>query len=115
MNMPRLYNIHTHRLPVNETGLLSIQSLYDNFYEMQTGYCYSIGLHPAFLENHETQFHTVEKLARQPEVVAIGECGLDKLVHATMAVQTQVLVKHIQLANDLCKPLIIHCVQAHEE
>jgi TatD DNase family protein len=82
---------------------------------MQDGRQYSIGLHPAHLQDHEMHFQTVQQLAGKDEVVAIGECGLDKLVSTSMSKQTAVFIQHIQLANTLGKPLIIHCVQAHEE
>lgn len=112
--MPMYYNIHTHH-PAANTDTLAIQSLYQDFGNMLPGNSYSIGLHPAYLQDHEAQYHIITQLASLPEVLAIGECGLDKLVHAAMPLQTKIFIQHIDLANQLQKPLIIHCVQAHEE
>jgi len=47
--------------------------------------------------------------------VAVGECGLDKLIVTPIELQQQLLVAHIEAANQLHKPLIIHCVRAHNE
>lgn len=47
--------------------------------------------------------------------VAVGECGLDKMTAASFELQQQLLALHIEVANQLQKPLIIHCVKAHNE
>ncbi len=50
-----------------------------------------------------------------PNVLAIGECGLDKLCHTAWNLQVVVFKQQIELANKLNKPLIIHCVRAFDE
>ncbi len=55
-----------------------------------------------------------ENLFRK-KCVAIGECGLDALIETPMNIQQQVLDIHLQLAQATLKPLIIHCVKAHNE
>lgn len=49
-------------------------------------------------------------LAADPKVVAIGECGLDyfHLDEQSLKTQKEVFVKHIELANELGKPLMLH-------
>lgn len=47
--------------------------------------------------------------------VAVGECGLDKMISTPLSLQQQLLVTHIEVANQLQKPLIVHCVRAHNE
>jgi len=47
--------------------------------------------------------------------VAVGECGLDNLIATPMELQQQVLITHIEAANQLQQPLIVHCVKAHNE
>lgn len=47
--------------------------------------------------------------------VAVGECGLDKMISTPLALQQQMLTLHIEVANQIHKPLIIHCVRAHNE
>ena len=55
-------------------------------------------------------FDAYEKLGASPKVIAIGECGLDyyRLEEDTKKVQTEVFLQHIELANKLNKPLMLH-------
>lgn len=55
-------------------------------------------------------FDAYEKLAQSPKVIAIGECGLDyyRLEEDTKKVQHDAFVQHIELANKLNKPLMLH-------
>lgn len=53
-------------------------------------------------------------LAGHPKVVAIGECGLDyfRLNDSASAIkqqQKEIFIAHIRLANELQKPLVVHC------
>lgn len=45
----------------------------------------------------------------------IGECGLDKCCNTPWAVQMEVFVSQIEIAEELGKPLVIHCVRAFNE
>lgn len=55
-----------------------------------------------------------EELAALPQVVAIGECGIDKLKGGPLFKQMQVFKRQIDLSEKLQKPLIIHDVQTHD-
>ena len=57
----------------------------------------------------------LEDLAKHPNVVAIGETGLDKMAASSLAKQKELFTKHIVLAEKVRKPLIIHCVKAWQE
>jgi TatD DNase family protein len=63
------------------------------------------------------QFDTdkYEVLARRPRVVAIGECGLDYYRAETDSkeVQRDVFIQHIELANRIGKPLMLHIRNAY--
>lgn len=71
----------------------------------------TVGCHPHHIEEFDYNFF--KKLAQEPEVVAIGECGLDyfriKEKSASEKRQKDVFIKHIELANEVNKPLMIHC------
>ena len=54
-------------------------------------------------------------VSKHKKCIGIGECGLDRLKGADINVQMQIFNFHIQLAETLQKPLIIHCVKAHNE
>lgn len=59
----------------------------------------------------EFNYNEYLKLAEDPKVVAIGECGLDyyRLSEETKKRQAGTLVKQIELAREVKKPLMIHC------
>jgi TatD DNase family protein len=59
---------------------------------------------------------TIEELARQPRVVAVGETGLDYYWdYSPPAAQQEAFRWHIDLAKRLGKPLMIHDRDAHED
>lgn len=78
---------------------------------------YSYGLHPWYIdsENWEDDFAYLKITATEKRCLAIGECGLDKLSKVPFDLQEEVFIQHIELANQLKKPLIIHCVKAFNE
>ncbi len=79
---------------------------------------FSVGLHPYFV-NAETVKQDVDFLAKvltMPNVVALGECGLDKLKNVeNIDFQLKIFAQQIELAEYLRKPVVIHCVRAFAE
>lgn len=77
-----------------------------------------VGLHPTEIEgeigagNDVSKFNYDEykKLASNPKVVAIGECGFDYYWqgYETKNIQQEILEKQIELANEINKPLVLH-------
>ncbi|MFA6407612.1 MAG: TatD family hydrolase [Candidatus Paceibacterota bacterium] len=72
-------------------------------------------------ENFDTieafDYEMYQKLARDPKVVAIGECGLDYFriegdEAETKKKQKQVFEEQIKLVHEIQKPLMIHCRNA---
>jgi TatD DNase family protein len=56
------------------------------------------------------------ELARQPQVVAVGECGLDYFRDfSPRAAQQQAFHRQLELAARLRKPLFLHQRDAHED
>ncbi len=72
----------------------------------------SVGLHPNDAEVFDVDKY--EELAKDPKVVAIGECGLDYF-RSSGEGQHERFVAQIDLAHRLNKPLIIHCRDAHDD
>lgn len=70
------------------------------------------GLHPNYTVEQEFDYEAFRALAAHPKIVAIGECGLDNFrpenPDETRAMQREVFEKHVQLAIELDKPLMIH-------
>ncbi len=59
-----------------------------------------------------------KKLAESEKVVAVGECGLDALYADTeekKEAQRREFVAQIRFANDINRPLVIHCRDLYED
>ena len=70
----------------------------------------AVGFHPHDAkECDDAAFAEIARLAREPRVVAIGECGLDyHYMHSPRETQIAVFERHIALAKELDKPIIVH-------
>jgi TatD DNase family protein len=70
----------------------------------------AVGFHPHEAKDcDEAAFAEIERLSREPRVVAIGECGLDyHYDFSPRDVQRAVFERHLALAKQLGKPIIIH-------
>ncbi len=68
------------------------------------------GIHPNYSSNlDETVFTTIKHLATQPEVVAIGEIGLDYYRdYTTPLEQVKALEAQLELAQKIDLPVVIH-------
>ena len=77
----------------------------------------SIGIHPWHIHDKwKNDFATIAGIATEENVIAIGECGFDTLKSpASLELQEEAFRAHAQLAEKLHKPLIIHCVKAHDK
>jgi TatD DNase family protein len=78
----------------------------------------SVGLHPNDNPAEVFDHQSYEALAKDPKVVAVGECGLDYFRGAKeelREVQRIRFMEHVELAKKLNKPLVIHCRDAHED
>ena len=71
------------------------------------------GVHP-----HEASkgLEGIKELLEDPNVVAVGECGLDyHYNHSPPAAQRTVFAEHIDLAHEFDLPLVIHARDAWDE
>ncbi|MBN2683318.1 MAG: TatD family hydrolase, partial [Bacteroidales bacterium] len=57
----------------------------------------------------------LSELIKKPNIVAIGEIGLDKAKSVDFNVQTMVFKKQLELAANIKKPVILHCVKSFQE
>lgn len=107
-------NIHTHR---PRAGEWAISNLYNHFELVSAPGNYSIGIHPGYIQEDDpdTQCMLLKKYIKHTNVLAIGECGLDKLSATNLSLQEKIFRIQLQWANDIHKPIIIHCVKAFDE
>ena len=104
-------DIHTH----DKSRKDAIINIYPHE-QLIDGAYHSVGIHPWHTLNIDT--HTIKQLnslAVSPQVVAIGETGLDALKGASIEKQIEIFKLHISLSEQVKKPLIIHCVKAFNE
>ena len=106
-----LFDLHTHNNDAD--GMFSIL----NSYGYIAGRNISIGIHPWSIDgNWKNVFAEIEKQATNRNVRAIGECGIDKLKSpASIEEQIEIFKAHALLAEEIQKPLIIHCVKGFDE
>ena len=77
----------------------------------------AVGLHPTEITVSGWDYEFFKTLAKDKKAVAIGECGLEYFRgkgenEADKQKQKELLVKHILLAKEFEKPLIVHCREA---
>ncbi len=77
----------------------------------------TVGIHPHDAKAcDETAFAEIEKLVREPKVVAIGEVGLDYYRNLSEpAAQREAFGRFLALAARVAKPLVIHCRNAESD
>ena len=72
------------------------------------------GVHPHGAKSYNpSTFHELTELWKCPEVVAIGECGLDyNRNFSTPQAQRMAFEQQLSMATETCKPLFLHCRDA---
>jgi TatD DNase family protein len=122
MNYPEesdYIDIHTHGArPV--PGIFSIDTLSANEDRDPgniPGLAFSFGIHPWYLSenNHDQLLTRVIKTAANPNVIAIGEIGFDKIKGPSSELQRRTFEEQVIIAEECNKPVIIHCVRAWDE
>lgn len=112
MNIP--IDIHTHHLPF-KAGNAIVNCQPQDFTPQPEGW-YSIGIHPWTLaEEQSPDYDFLFRLLQHPQVLAVGEAGLDKLTAAPLPLQVEVFRRQALMAEEVGKPLIIHLVKAVDE
>ncbi len=112
-----LYDIHTHAVN-QEINTVSIENYIIRspfHFTPSPGRLYSIGIHPWFTEDRDKQLRFLSRYMSEKEIVAIGECGLDKTIDTAMDLQVSLFEAQLSLAEETGKPVIIHCVKAWDE
>lgn len=110
-------DIHTHRLPL-VPGEAIVNCMPDTYLPQPRNW-YSVGLHPWRLDRYDWEDATFrfafEAILCHPQVIAVGEAGLDKLASTPLARQMEAFRYQAGQADALGKPLIIHAVKTIDE
>lgn len=113
-------DIHHHRKENdNSFSKKRIVNLDFNENLPEKGY-YSIGVHPWSTENMtdrqaDAAIEEIRKKVFDDRVIAIGECGLDRLRGGSKELQEKIFRALISLSEEASKPLIIHSVKSNED
>lgn len=75
----------------------------------------AFGLHPWYLSEAAAGWDLrLEAMLRAHSRALVGECGLDRLKDVAPEIQKQVFATHIELAETLYRPLLVHAVRAQD-
>lgn len=114
-----LYNIHTHKIGLPEVDGYKVRYILNtspgDFQEdafVSEDIRFSCGVHPWDADDAEVQLARLHEIAMNERIFAIGEAGLDKLKGPDINIQIEIFRRQIELAINIDKPLIIHCVKA---
>lgn len=110
--MQDILDIHTHH-PAPQPDALVCATPED--FSPVEGQMYSVGIHPwSTSEDIPDETWTLfENVCANPQVAAIGECGIDLTKGGPLFRQMLVMRRQIELSETLGKPLVIHNVRAH--
>ena len=111
--MMNIIDFHTHR----QGATRALISVNPKDFKPQPGLYYSVGYHPWMDLGTLTDddYTLLEQCARHPQVLAIGETGMDTLRGNDLDVQREVFVRHLKLAANLRKPVVVHCVRTAQQ
>jgi TatD DNase family protein len=111
-------NIHAHRRAA--AGEWVLQNLRARSYLPDIAdpdSAFSVGLHPWDLEKTDMDqaLEKVQEATGNPQVMAIGEAGLDAMIPTPMDVQEQAFAAQLKIAEAADLPVIIHAVKSFQE
>ncbi|MDE6006888.1 MAG: TatD family hydrolase [Muribaculaceae bacterium] len=112
-----ILDIHTHHSVPQPQGIVSIRVRKETeSYLLEPQQAYSVGIHPwdTITEDIESRFSLLDTLASQPDVLAIGEAGIDLNIGGPLFRQLLIFRHQVELSEELEKPLIIHDVKGHD-
>ncbi len=103
---------HTHRTP--SAGTLAVVNLHREAVSLPAEQYLSVGIHPWFVQPDtlEDELARLTRFLDQPSVVAVGECGLDRLSKVPMDLQRTAFTRQLTLARRYGKPVIVHNVRS---
>ncbi len=102
-------DFHHHK--PNQTGIYNL-----DLHESVPNSMFSAGLHPANIsENWKSDFERIKEKTSDKNCIAVGECGLDGLITANEKLQAGIFQAHLSWAEEIRKPVIIHCVRRYSQ
>ncbi len=109
-------DFHTHSLKrESEKNITEIVSLHLG--QEKEHHYFTIAQHPWFTEKNPSSLEVeiLKEKLKQPNCLAMGEMGLDNIKGPDLDIQMNILRNQLQIAEELDKPVIIHCVRAYDQ
>lgn len=118
--MNKFVNIHTHSSQITDNDeIIEVKSInIEDGIGIDASRLCSVAIHPWSVKNsfdNNSYIAFLENNAIKDNVIAIGETGLDRLYHETFSIQKDWLLKHIEISEKYCKPMILHVVRSFPE
>lgn len=112
-------DLHTHSTEIEE-DVVSIRNIFPNqaqFVQNNDHLYFSVGLHPWHINPSSMldEMEEVKTLSNRHLCLAIGETGVDRLTQTHYEIQKRVFEKHLEIAFEVSKPVIVHSVRAFQE
>ncbi|GAA5578382.1 TatD family hydrolase [Porphyromonas gingivalis] len=108
-------DIHTHSAARNDSEIIRVRNLRPNETISPNTFC-SIGIHPwSVPENYSGELLAVREGLNRDEVVALGECGLDKVCSTPYEKQRKAFLDQIDLSEEFGMPVLLHIVRAWDD
>lgn len=105
------FDFHHHKRN-NPSGIYNLM-----LFERPSEHLFSAGIHPKDIDvaDVEKSFNWLKEVSEHKNCIAIGECGLDSFVGVDIEIQKTIFRNQIFLANEIKKPIIVHCVRRFQE
>lgn len=110
-------NLHTHRKPLQENEVVIRNAFTQPATKLEKlNYYLSCGIHPWLIKKDKfNNLICLKEALELPNVLALGECGLDRAKGAPFPEQLSWFEKQLEIAVDLKKPVILHLVRAYSD
>jgi TatD DNase family protein len=110
-------NFHSHKAVTFSNVLQVISYTVNEALNSKLSTFSTVGIHPwqSSDENVSSMLSKLKQIALEPNVIAIGEIGLDRLKGADLTTQIELFKKQVDIAEKVQKPVVIHCVRSFSE
>ena len=88
----------------------AVKNIAESYDEVLPAY----GVHPWYLNVSDDWKDILAEYLKSHNYSSVGECGLDKNADFSYDLQKSILCEHIDIANQLSKPVSVHCVKAYQ-
>lgn len=113
--MSQYINLHTHRKP-RVIGEIAIRNGFLKTIDFsKIDYQISLGLHPWHVHRINIDWALAQIKNNHVQIIAIGECGLDRAIKTPIELQLTTFHQQIELAIQFNLPVIVHCVKAYSD